>query len=131
MIACTVGLVLGTVLFFSKPFALQFYTVQNDTLQIASGLLTVMAISMPLRMMNSTTIVGVLRSGGDTRFALLVDVGSVWFVGTALAFFGAYILHWPIVWVFALVNLMEVTKTAVGLPRVLTNRWAKNLVDEL
>ncbi|BES64490.1 MATE family efflux transporter [Gottschalkiaceae bacterium SANA] len=131
MIACSVGLVLGAVLFFSKPFALQFYTVQNDTLQIASGLLTVMAISMPLRMMNATTIVGVLRSGGDTRFALLVDVGSVWFVGTALAFFGAYILHWPIVWVFALVNLMEVTKTAVGLPRVLTNRWAKNLVDEL
>ncbi len=131
MIAGSVGIVLGAVLFFSKPFALQFYTVQDATLQIASGLLTVMAISMPLRMMNATTFVGVLRSGGDTRFALVVDVGSVWFVGTALAFLGAYILHWPMVWVFALVTLMEVSKTAVGLPRVLTNQWARNLVNEL
>ena len=131
MIACGVGLVLGGILFFSKPFALQFYTVQSETLQIASGLLTVMAISMPLKMVNATTIVGVLRSGGDTRFALVVDVGSVWLVGTALAFLGAYILHWPMVWVFALVSLMEVAKIAMGLPRVLTNRWARNLVDEL
>ena len=130
-IAFGVGAVLAVILMVSKPFALQFYSVQESTLAVASGLLTVMAISMPLRMMNATIIVGVLRSGGDTRYALLVDVGSVWFVGTALAFFGAYVLHWPMVWVYALVTLMEVAKIATGLPRVMTDRWARNLVDEL
>ncbi len=31
------------------------------------------------------TIVGVLRAGGDTRFSMLLDAGTVWLVGVPLA----------------------------------------------
>ena len=37
--------------------------------------------------------IGIFRSGGDTRFALLLDGVIIWVVGVPLAFAGAFLFH--------------------------------------
>ena len=61
-----------------------------------SRCLIVFACFMPFKMFNYVNIVGVLRSGGDTRMCLFIDTSGVWIIGIPLAFVGGLVLHQPI-----------------------------------
>ena len=66
-------------------------------------------------------IVGVLRSGGDTRMCLFLDTSGVWCIGVPLAFLGALVWHLPIYGVYALVMSEEVYKLI--LKKYATEKW--------
>jgi Na+-driven multidrug efflux pump len=82
-----------------------------------------------VRVSNQTIIVGILRSGGDTRYSLVLDVGTVWFVGIPMALLGAFVLHLPIYWVVAMVMSDDLTKAGVGFYRYRTRKWINNLTE--
>ena len=56
-----------------------------------SRCLLVFVAYMPAKMFNYVNIVGVLRSGGDTRMCLFLDTSGVWCIGVPLAFLGALV----------------------------------------
>jgi Na+-driven multidrug efflux pump len=72
--------------------------------------------------------IGMLRSGGDTRYALIVEMLTMWGVGVPLAFFGAFVLHLPVYWVYMIILMDELTKFIIGLVRVFSGKWIHNLV---
>ena len=86
-----------------------------------------MAISLPFRTGNLILLIGILRSGGDTRYAFLIDAGAVWGIGVPLAFFGAFYLGLPVYWVYSLVLIEEVVKLSLGLYRFFSDRWINRL----
>ena len=49
---------------------------------------------------------GVLRGGGDTRFAMIVDLVGSWAIALPVAFVCGLVLHWPayIVYMSAIVS---------------------------
>jgi len=73
---------------------------------------------------------GVLRSGGDTTFAMFLDLGAVWLYAIPVAFLGAYILKLPIYIVIGLVSMEEVIKFTIGYLRFKSGRWLKNLTED-
>lgn len=78
----------------------------------ALGILFVMSVVLAVKAGNMMMVVGVLRSGGDTRFALLADTGPMWTIGVPLALLGSFVLHLPIYWVVLMVMSEEVVKFA-------------------
>ena len=76
-------------------------------------------------------IVGILRGGGDTKFSLIVDIGSVWLVGVPMAFLGALYWRLPVYLVVALVATEELVKAGFGIPRVISKKWVNNLIDHI
>ena len=60
-----------------------------------------------------TIFIGILRSGGDTRFCLITETMAVWLVGVPAAFIGANVFHLPVYYVYLLAFLEEVTKLVV------------------
>lgn len=127
----TVGLALGVIMYLCAPLTLYFFEVSEGVYRDTIKIIIVMSIFMFIKIYNAIVIVGVLRSGGDTKFALILEIGSVWLIGVPLAFVGALLWKLPIYWVVFLVSLEEIVKAIVGLPRVLSTKWAKNVVDEL
>jgi Na+-driven multidrug efflux pump len=87
-----------------------------------------MALTLTVRVLNFLLLVGILRSGGDTRFALVIDAGIIWGVGVPLAFIGAFVFHLPIHGVFLLVMTEEVIKLGLGLWRFFSGKWIHYLV---
>ena len=79
---------------------------------------------------NFTTVVSVFRGGGDTKFGFLMDLSAVWCIGVPMAFTGAFVLHWPVYGVMALIALEEMFKLIIGLPRFFSKKWIKNLVTD-
>lgn len=83
------------------------------------------------KMYNYILIVGVLRSGGDTRMCLFLDTSGVWLIGVPLAFLGALVWKLPIYIVYALVLSEEVYKMLIGTWRYRQKKWVRNLALQI
>jgi Na+-driven multidrug efflux pump len=59
-----------------------------------------------------------------------MDLSAVWCIGVPMAFTGAFLLHWPVYGVMALIALEEMFKLIIGLPRFFSKKWIKDLVAD-
>lgn len=119
----------GLAIFFGRDLALSIYTLSPTSRDAAFNVLGVLTVAVIYRALNPTIIVGILRSGGDTRFSAVIDVGAVWLVALPLAYLGAFVLHLPIHWVVACVMAEGLFKMVTGLLRVISRKWIHNLVE--
>jgi Na+-driven multidrug efflux pump len=62
---------------------------------------------------------------------MFLEMGSVWLVGVPLAFLGALVWHLPVYIVVALVSLEEIIKTLIGIPRLISKKWVRNVVEHM
>lgn len=123
-----IGIGLGVILLLTPDLTLKlFRNLDFDVYNLARNLLMVAGLFYFIRTFNATLIVGVLRGGGDTSFSLYLEMGSVWLVGVPLAFLGALLFKLPVYFVFVLVSIEEVVKAIIGLPRVKSKKWIKNV----
>ena len=108
--------------------------IYNITPEVARDvslcLLVFIAYTVP-KMYNYILIVGVLRSGGDTRMCLFLDTSGVWCIGVPLAFLGALYWKLPIYGVYALVLSEEIYKMVLGTWRYRQKKWLRNLALEV
>lgn len=118
---------MGVVVYFISPLFLMPYHISPTVHNYARKNLIVFSCFLWLRAFNFTAIIGIFRSGGDTKFSLLIDTGGVWLIGVPMAFVCGLVLHLPVYYVYALVSFEEVFKVAFGLPRILSKKWINNL----
>lgn len=88
----------------------------------------VFILYIPIKTFNYINIVGILRSGGDTKACLFLDCTGVWFIGIPMAFIGGLVLHLPIYIVYALVTIEELYKFTLGIFRYRQKKWLRNIV---
>ena len=89
--------------------------------------LYVMAAALLPRTLNTLTVVGILRSGGDTFFTALIDGLGVWVVAVPLAFITGLYFKWDIWFVVAAISMEEVVKVVLTLWRTFSKKWMRNL----
>lgn len=89
--------------------------------------LYVMAAALLPRTLNTITVVGILRSGGDTFFTALIDGLGVWVVAVPLAFITGLYFKWDIWFVVAAISMEEVVKVVLTLWRTFSKKWLRNL----
>lgn len=122
-------IMMGVCLLIRKPLV-SLFDVSGQVALNVRYCLNAFIIYLPFRMFNLINIVGVLRSGGDTKAALFLDVTAVWCVGIPLAVIGGLVLKLPIYYVYAMVTCEEVYKFILGLRRYKKKIWVKNIIEE-
>lgn len=126
------GAILGGLLYISSDLILKVFTNLSPEVRASSKkLLTVLAIFFVIKALNSTLIVGVLRGGGDTKYSMKLEMAAVWFIGVPLAFIGSILLRLPVHLVVALVYMEELVKTLIGIPRIMSKKWVKNVIQDM
>ncbi len=125
------AVLLGLSIFATKDLILSLYKVSVETQLNARNILTILAFALWVRASNTIIVVGVLRSGGDTRFSFVLDVGTVWFIGIPLALLGAFVLHFPVYGVVLMVMGDEIAKFCIGIWRVSSGKWINNLAHAI
>ena len=78
---------------------------------------------------NVTTIGGIFSAGGDTRFGLICDTITLWCVTVPLGFIAAFVLKWPVLAVYFVLNLDEVVKLPVVYRHYKEYAWVNNLTQ--
>jgi Na+-driven multidrug efflux pump len=76
-------------------------------------------------------IIGILRSGGDTKFSLVLDGLVIWFVGVPVLAAGAFLFKLPIYWVYPLTYCEEAVKFVVGSRRYFSKKWINDLTQKV
>lgn len=105
--------------------------VNAEVLTIAADIFIIIAATLWLRLFNVVACVSILRSGGDVRFTLYVDMVVVWLLVLPLTAAAGLVLKWPVQWVFAIALCAEaVIKAPVYIWRIKTFVWLKSLVHD-
>ncbi|HWT76597.1 MAG TPA: MATE family efflux transporter [Mobilitalea sp.] len=121
------SIIMAVLTLFLKGFIISLFPVSETVAEYIRLSLTVFAAYMPMRMMNALIIVAILRSGGDTKAALFLDVSGVWLIGIPMAVLGGLVLHLPIYVVYAMIMIEEVYKTLLGYVRYRKKKWLRNI----
>lgn len=117
----------GLIVIILRWPILSCYHVSQDVLEKANLLLIVFGSLLVFRNFNYFSIVGVLRSGGDTTVAAAIDLGSVWLIALPMALLGALVLKLPGHIVFIMITVADVVKSALSLWRIRTRKWMNTL----
>lgn len=121
------GLGVGILMSVAAPFIPLLYNVTPEIRGLATRSLLVLALLLPFKVYNMHMIVGVLRSGGDTRFCLFLEMIGVWLIGVPLALTGGFLLNLPIYFIYLIVGVEEFFKLFFGRRRFKTGRWLNDL----
>lgn len=99
-------------------------TITKTTLDTASKIAIVYAITMPTRNFQYVIITGVFRSGGDTKTGLRYDLLCLWGIAVPAAVIMAFVLKLPFVMVYALSIVFEdMPKLILCLRHFLSKKW--------
>jgi putative MATE family efflux protein len=123
------ALSVGLIIFFLRDVVVGLYDLSPSGENNVRWLLLVMASTLWIRMFNFSIFIGALRAGGDTRFALIMEICSIWLIGVPAAYVGAFVLHLPVYFVYLMVVLEEVAKAFVSAWRFRSRKWIHDLVN--
>ena len=71
---------------------------------------------------------GVIRSGGRTKYIMIIDMLGTWIIGVPLALFTGLILKLPIVWVYFLLSQEELVRFIISIFMFKSRKWM-NTID--
>ncbi len=132
LIATSVLFAIGTgiFLFILSFFIVNIYDVTEATKQIARFNIRINALFIPVYSFN-VAIYFTLRSGGDTKSTFMMDAMYMWILPVPVALMLSYLTNLPVVWMYVLVQTLDIPKMLFGLSRYKKERWVKNLaLDE-
>lgn len=124
-----IGAVVGLAVIFSAPYIAGIYNVSDIIRYNIIGTLNAYGIFLMFKAVNMVIIVGILRSGGDTTFAAVIDALGVWAVAVPLAFLTGLVLKWELPFVYMAILFEEIFKISFGIRRTLSKKWMNNLVE--
>ena len=79
---------------------------------------------------NTTMVVGIFRSGGDTRFGLIMDVSTMWGCSILLGSVAAFVFHASVPVVYVILMSDELIKVPITLKRYFSYKWLKDVTRE-
>lgn len=127
-LAVAMGVGAGVVILLARPVLLRLYNVEPITLEYAGQLMLFEAGLQVFRFFQIMNMMGLLRGGGDVRFAMLNDLVFLWGFAVPAGFFAGLALHWPVLAVYAAIRLDQVVKCVTSEWRLKSGRWVRNML---
>ena len=118
---------LGLLYAFIVPVLYPLFKLTPSAAEICTMMLTMIFLVMPLRSMECTNIVGVLRGGGDVRMATLIDLSPLWAVSIPIAALSGLVFKLGIFWVYLGIISENIVKAVLGLWRFKTGKWIRDV----
>ena len=129
IIGVTFAVIVGVIIFFLRDVVVGRYDLSPSGAKNVRMLMLMMACTLWIRMFNFSTFVGALRAGGDTRFALIMEICSIWLIGVPAAYIAAFVFHLPVYYVYLAVSIEEIAKAFVSGWRFKSKKWIHDLVN--
>ncbi|MBV8214268.1 MAG: MATE family efflux transporter, partial [Verrucomicrobia bacterium] len=101
--------------------------VDQQVLNLAFWGVIIVAAVQPAKVLNNALGTGILPSGGDTKFVLLIHVISSYAVGLPIAALAALLLRWGAPSAFGSKALEELLKSALLFARYRKRAWQREL----
>ena len=122
-------LFIGTALYLFAPIFPNVFNTTQEVKDIASGLIKVSAVLMPVNAFLHATYF-TIRSGGKTLITFLFDSGFLWVISVPLAIALVNLTAWSIILIFFLVEGTNIIKSFIGWLIMRSGVWMQNIVGD-
>lgn len=130
-VGIAVGAIAGVLLIAAAKPLISLFAFEDITKNYCFWILVVYGVILIFNLHNGMLIAGILRAGGDTRFAMFCDGGCIWLIGVPLAFITALVLHLPIYFCVLLTHSEEIIKFCITTFRFKSKKWVHNVITDI
>ena len=128
---CVYGFI-GSILFSVTIMALKtpyvhLFNVSDDVRAIGLALLTAFAVLMPIKVLNMILGGGIIRSGGRTKYIMMIDMLGTWLIGVPIALVTGLVFKFPIVWVYFMLSQEEVVRFIISIFMFKSRKWMNTI----
>lgn len=125
---CIIGVFTGLIILLSRGPVLQIYnTLSPEAAELTRQFITVLAITSVGTCYQMAADCGILRAGGDTKFAMWNNIVFVWIICLPCAALSAFVFHFSPVVVFFCLKMEQIGKCPVIFLRVRSKKWIKQI----
>ena len=124
------GTIGGGIILLAAPVARANLELTEQAKQYMNFMFFVMSYFTIAQSVNTTMVVGVFRSGGDTRFGLIMDVSTMWGCSILIGAVAAFVLHASVQVVYVILMSDELIKIPICVYRYRTYKWLNNVTRE-
>lgn len=121
------GLLGAVVVLIARPICLATLVLTPQARKYLNFMMYIMSYFVIGQSVNTTIVVGICRSGGDTRFGLVLDTVFLWGVAILGGFLSAFVFKWGVYVTYIILLGDEVIKVPITLWRYRTKKWLKNV----
>ncbi|WP_211750059.1 MATE family efflux transporter [Paenibacillus sp. Marseille-Q4541] len=121
-----IGIITGLVLFFTKDHVLSFYAISDESKALAVQFMTILSITVCGTAYQMPTLIGIVRSGGDTKFTLYNDFIFMFFLVLPLSYLSAFVFHFSPIITFAVLKSDQILKCVVAFIKVNRFKWIRS-----
>lgn len=121
---------LSIILILSRSLYVGIFNVNDNVKNLTSLILVAYAIIAPIKVENMILGGGIVRSGGKTKYIMMVDIFGTWCLGVPLGLVSAFVLHLPIYAVYFILSLEECARFGITLLIFKSRRWMQNINSE-
>ena len=121
------ALLLSVTVFFVSPWYVRIFNVEPGVRELTAQILLAYALVLPFKVLNMILGSGILRSGGKTKYVMVIDLAGTWVFGVPLGLLAAFALRWPIPMVYLALSLEECVRFAVSLAVFKRRKWMNRL----
>jgi len=112
------------------PIVFPLYDLSGEAAATAATMLTIFAISLPIRTMNFVSGLGALRGGGDVKAFMVIDVSTMYLITLPIASITGLILRLGIAYVYSAILVEDVVKATLLFWRLRSKKWIHNVTRE-
>lgn len=122
----------GLLVLAASPVAAAMLTLSETAKGYMQFMFLVMSYFVVAQAFNTTLVVGTFRSGGDTRFGLILDVSTMWGCSILFGALAAFVFKCSVPVVYVILMSDELIKIPITFFRYRSYKWLKNVTrDEL
>lgn len=126
-IAVGSGVCSGVFLLLISPVVLAVTDLSPTASEYLKWMFVMCSYYMVGKYINGTTISGIFCAGGDSKFGFLCDAVTLWCFTVPAGFVAAFLLKWPVLPVYFIINLDEIVKLPAVYRRYRKYIWLKDL----
>lgn len=118
---------LSVLIVMTAGLYVQIYQVEDAVKALTIQILIAYALVAPFKVQNMIVGGGILRSGGQTRAVMMIDLIGTWIFGVPIGLITAFGLGLSIPYVYFLLSLEECVRFAISLIVFHRRNWMRKL----
>lgn len=126
-LSAATGLFGSVVILIARPIVLATLALTPEAQNYLSFMMYIMSYFVFVQSINTTIIVGICRSGGDTKFGLFLDMALLWGVAIFGGAIAAFVLELGVYVTYIVLLSDEIFKVPITLWRYRTKKWLKDV----
>lgn len=125
------SVLIGIGLAAASGIYVKLFNIEPQVSEITKCILYVFSIMLFVKVLNMILGGGILRSGGNTKLTLIIDIIGTWGFGVPLGLISAFVFKLPIYWVYLILSMEECIRLIISVFLFKKKIWMNNLTKEV